>query len=194
MISFTAYAQGNIHFGNTLTTLISANGTPMPVSGTQQFIFAIFLAPSTTVSSTNIQATYSDPIWQNLGGYATNSSTAPGRIITRLSLDVGTPTGYVSGSTVDFIVRGWSANAGATWAEALATWNNGSPLVPMFIGSSTIGNDMVLSSPLVTPTPFGPSADQVPGFNMTLVPEPSALTLLGLGLTAIWRSRVSARR
>jgi len=183
--SFPAFGQGIIDFRNDPTTLVSANGIPMPVS--QQFIFAIFLAPSTTVSSTNIQATYSDPIWQSLGGYNTNNSVGPGRINNRLGLDVGTPAGYpVPGTVVDFLVRGWSANAGATWSEALANWNNGSPLVPMFIGSSTVGNDMVLTD-IATATSFGLGPRQVPGFNMTFVPEPSTLTLAGVGLAVLWR-------
>jgi len=189
-VSFRACSQGIIDFRNDATTLISANGVPMPVSGTQQFIFAIFLAPSTTVSSTNIQASYSDSIWQNLGGYTTNSSAGAGRIVPRFNLDVGTPAGFpVPGTLVDFVIRGWSANAGATWSEALAKWNNGSPLVPMFIGSSTIGDDILLTSALSTATPFGLGIHQVPGFNMMFVPEPSALTLAGLGLAALWLLR-----
>lgn len=184
-LSFPAFGQGIIDFRNDPTTLISANGVPMPVSGTQQFIFAIFLAPSTTVSSTNIQATYTDPVWQSVGGYNTNNAVGPGRINNRFSVDVGTPAGFpVPGTIVDFLIRGWSANAGATWTEALANWNNGSPLVPMFIGSSTVGNDMQLTGP-VTSTPFGPGSHEVPGFNMTFVPEPSSLTLAGLGLAAM---------
>jgi len=185
-LSFPACGQGIIDFRNDPTTLISASGVPIPVSGTQQFIFAIFLAPFTTVSSTNIQATYSDPVWQSLGGYNTNSASIPGRINNRLGLDVGTPAGYpAAGTMVDFVIRGWSANAGATWAAALANWNNGSPLVPMFIGSSTVGNNMILSD-IATATPFGLGSYQVPGFDMTFVPEPSSLALAGLGAATMW--------
>lgn len=185
MLSFAVYAQGIIDFRNDASTLISANGVPMPISGTQQFIFAIFLAPSSTVSTTGIQVAYTDPVWQNIGGYNTNNSVASGRINNRLNLDVGTPAGYPApGTIVDFLIRGWSANAGATWSEALANWNNGTPLTPMFIGSSAVGNDMILTD-IITATPFGSGLRQVPGFNMTFVPEPSSLTLAGLGLAAM---------
>jgi len=182
-LSVGSYGQGQLTFANSFSTLISAEGTPMPVSGTQQFIFALFLAPSTTVSSTNLTASYADPVFQAVSAYNTNSATTPGRLVNRPLLDVGLP---VAG-TVDFVVRGWSANAGTTWDEARTTWNNGNPLVPMFIGSSVIGNDFLLGGgPFGVGLVFGSSATQVPGFNMTFVPEPSSCTLAGLGATAMW--------
>ncbi|HEX5223110.1 MAG TPA: PEP-CTERM sorting domain-containing protein [Verrucomicrobiae bacterium] len=154
--------------------------------GTQQFIFALFLAPSTTVSSTNLTVSYADPAFQTVSAYNTNSATTPGRLVNRTFLDVGLP---VTGM-VDFVVRGWSANAGTTWDEARTSWNNGNPLVPMFIGSSVVGNDFVLGGgPFPIGLVFGSSATQVPGFDMTFVPEPSSLTLAGLGAAAMWRLR-----
>ncbi|HEX5223109.1 MAG TPA: PEP-CTERM sorting domain-containing protein [Verrucomicrobiae bacterium] len=185
-LSFQGHGQGQLSFHNSSSTLILANGTPMPVSGTQQFIFALFLAPSTRVSSTNLVASYSDPAFQTVSAYNTNSAIAVGRIENQLLLDMGLPVGAL----VDFVVRGWSANAGTTWDEARTSWNNGNPLVPMFIGSSVIGNDFFLGGG-VSPvgSVFGSSARQVPGFNMTFVPEPSTLTLAGLGLAAMWLLR-----
>ena len=188
-LGLAAYGQGKVTFQNTSGTLISANGVPMPVSGTQQFYFALFFAPSTTVDTTNQTALFTDPAFQNVTAYTTNSQTSPGRIRARVGVDAGLGFFVSSG---DFVVRGWSANAGATWAEALATWNNGAPLIPMFIGSSLIGNDIFLdSSEGPYSTVFGsfPAAGKVPGFNMEFVPEPSILSILGLGAAGAWLFR-----
>ena len=189
-LGLTARGQGQVNFANNSATLISANGVPMPVSATQEFYFAIFFAPPTTVDTYGQTATFTDPAFQNVTAYTTNSPTVPGRIRTRANLAVGPQPG----PAVDFVVRGWSANAGATWAEALATWNNGAPLAPMFIGSSLVGNDIILGgggTPVITV--FGSSDLQVPGFNMEFVPEPSSLSILGLGAAGAWlfRRRIS---
>ena len=181
-----AHGQGQINFNNTSATLISANGVPMPVSGTQQFYFALFLAPSTTVDTTGQTALFTDSTFQNVTAYTTNSPTLPGRITTRVNLDVGLPLG----APVDFVVRGWSANAGATWAEALASWNNGTPLVPMFIGTSVIGNNIIPGGGGVpVQFVFGTASHQVPGFNLEFVPEPSNLTIISLGAVGAWLFR-----
>jgi len=102
----------------------------MPASTNQQFIFAAFLAPATTVNTTGVHVAFSDPSFQVVEAYNTNSSVGPGRLVGRSYV----PISYGIGIEVDFIVRGWQA--------ALATWNNGSPLVTMSIGSSTVGNNL----------------------------------------------------
>ena len=193
-VSAFAFAQGNVNFANSSLTLISTGGTPMPGSVTQQIIFAIFLAPSTTVNTTNQTALFTDPVFQIVGGYTTNQSSVPGRIITRPNLDVGTTGGFNGGSTVDFVIRGWSANLGYTWAEFLVNWNNGNPSGPAndkWWGSSTVGNNIWLNDGDAIPSPFvfGQGPDQVPGFNMVGVPEPSTLALVGFSAAALWLSR-----
>jgi len=188
VIPARVFGQGYLNFENSSSTLLSANGVPMPVAGTQPFFFALFLAPSTTVSAPGQITTFTDAAFQIVAAYNTNSSIAPGRLTPRPGLAVGQ---FSIGSTVDFIVRGWSANAGTTWDEALANWNNGSPLLPMSIGSSQVGNDFLLVSPTFPASAvFGSASYQVPGFEMVIVPEPSALALAVLGGTALWaRSR-----
>ncbi len=190
-LSPATYGQGEIHFRNDPTTLISAGGVPMPGSSIQQFIFAAFLAPATTVSNTGVQVAFSDPRFQVVEAYNTNNQLAAGRLVTRNNVT----TSYSVGP-VDFIVRGWSANAGTTWQAALATWNNGSPLEPMFIGSSIVGNDLWIAGDLPMWPLFGIGQDQgqVPGFDMSLVPEPSSLVLAGLCLAALWSGRTQHER
>ena len=185
-LGLAAFGQGQVAFHNTSGTLISANGVPMPVSGTQQFYFAIFFAPPTTVDSANQTALFTDPAFQVVTGYNTNSPTLSGRTLLYPHLAVGPQPG----PAVDFVVRGWSANAGATWAEALATWNNGTPLTPMFIGTSVIGNNIIPGGGgAPVQSVFGTAAHQVPGFNMEFVPEPSILSILGLGAAGAWLFR-----
>lgn len=193
-LSLHAFAQGRVNFVNSSSTLISAGGTPIPVSGTREFVFAIFFAPSTTVNTTNQTALFTDPTFQLAAGYNTNHSSVPGRLATLINLVVGPTSGFPGGSTVDFIVRGWSANLGYTWSEFLVNWNNGNPSGPpgqTWWGSSVIGNDIVLNDGDATPTPnvFGLSPNQVVGFDMITVPEPSSFALAGLGAAALWFSR-----
>jgi hypothetical protein len=190
------FAQGLLNFANSASTLISANGTPMPVAGTQQFIFALFLAPSTKVNTAGMAVGLADPNFQFTEVYNTNSALGTGRLVSRNGISVGGSQGYPAGSTVDFVVRGWSANAGETWTEALSNWNNGSPLAPMFIGSSLVGNDFLLVGGTVpTDSVFGISAHQVPGFDMSFVPEPWGLALAVLGgVTLLVKIRCRKRR
>jgi len=179
-------SQGLLHFDNDPSTLISANGSPMPVSGEQQFIFALFLASANTVDTPGITPALTDPNFQAVEAYNTNNAVAAGRLARYPNVVVS----YPPGSTVDFVVRGWSATAGTTWSEALANWNNGSPSQPMFIGSSVAGNNLQPGGGLSPyPTIFGISgSSEIPGFNMTFIPEPSAMVLAVVGGTALWVS------
>lgn len=196
-VASASFAQGRVNFGNSSTTLISAGGTSTAGSGTAQYNFAIFLAPSTTAASDNLAApAFNDPIWQTDGGYTVNHATAAGRLVTTAT-SVVMPAPFAGGTTADFIVRGWSANAGATWAQALASWNNGAPenaalagLGGMYIGQSEVGNNIVFGDGGALPTPvlFGVAGSQVNGFNMAfvpLVPEPSSMALAGLGAASL---------
>lgn len=189
-------AQFRVSFNNTASTLISAED--IPLSPTERFRFALFLGPATAVGGPGIPLPFDDPRFQLVDAYTTNhpSAAGAGRLrnqpvnISPSRLD---ELGFWNGLHVDFVVRGWSENAGMTWSEALANWNDGSPSVPMFIGSSTVGNDLTPSAgALPDPVIFGTwPVGQVLGFNMTFVPEPSALVVTVLGGTALW---ASARR
>jgi len=178
------FAQGTVNFANSASTLISAGGVAAPLSGVVPINYMLFLAPSTTVTTTGQSALLTDPIWQTPSGPGNvNSATTAGRM--------PTINGYVTGGTgvADFLVRGWSANAGATWAQALAFWNNGQPAADMWIGSSLIGNDIVLGGGATPATTlFGAGASSVGGFALTFVPaipEPSSMVLAGLGAASL---------
>jgi len=196
-----SFGQGGLVFANSAApaTLISAGGGPMPArtSLDTTYYFAIFLAPSSTVTNSGITPGFSDPTFQIVDpqAYTTNSPSTAGRLPYK-SIDIGAAQGFGPGSAVDFIVRGWSANAGTTWTEARANWNDGSPLGPMFIGSSTIGNDFLLvGGTAAYPTVFGPAHNQILGFDMIFVPEPSALALAVLGgVTLLVSSRGRLRQ
>lgn len=182
-----------LHFDNRFSTLISAESVPM--SPSERFRFALFLGPSTIVDAPGITLPLDDPSFQQVDAYNTNTPLAIGAgrlqpyivFIPSTRLD---ELGFWSTLGLDFVVRGWSENAGTTWEEALANWNNGSPLTPMFIGTSTIGNDLIPSFGTMPEvyifgtSPFG----QIQGFNMSFVPEPSALALAVLGGVALWSS------
>jgi len=185
-----SYAQGTFNFANTAGTLISANGvTTAGVAG--DYIYAVFFAPSTTAAgSGQLGGAFTNPAFQTAGG--TNSSVATaGRMASRNGI-AETTGALPSGSTVDFIVRGWSKNAGATWAEALAYYNNGAPATDMYLGQSVIGNDLVLGGGAIPVNGlFGVNAFQLnAGFSMALipggvVPEPSSMALAGIGAASL---------
>jgi hypothetical protein len=112
-----------------------------------------------------------------------NHATAAGRLATTAA--AAQIPGIAGGSTADFIVRGWSATAGATYAEALATFNG--PTAVGFFGVSRIGNNIVLSDGAGIPvtTLFGVGGNQIGGFNLVPVPEPSSMALAGLGAASL---------
>jgi hypothetical protein len=175
-----------LHFENTASTLISAEG--IPIAPAERFRFALFLGPSTIVDAPGITLPFDDPSFQQVDAYNTNTPLAIGAgrlqrclvVIPEVRLE---ELGFWSGTLgLDFVVRGWSENAGTTWEQALSNWNHGSPLMPMYIGTSTVGNNFIPSfgaQPEVVI--FGIGSNQILGFNMILVPEPSVLALTALG-------------
>jgi len=180
-----SHAQGIINWQNSSATLISAGSSATPnVAGT--YFYAVFLAPSTTAAGDGQSSTVLDPAFQTPGSYNTNAAAA-GRLNTRNGLDVG----FAPGTTVDLIIRGWSANAGSTWAQALAFYNNGSPAQDMYIGTSLIANNFVLGGGAIpVGNIMGVTPNTVGGFSMLLVPggvvpEPSSMALAGLGAASL---------
>lgn len=193
-LSSSVQAEGTVNFVNSSATMITVAGTNMPVRADQEFLFAVFLAPATTVNASGFSANAFDVNFQLPAGYTTNSSLVAGRFVSRISLDVGSIAGYNAGDNVDFVVRGWSSNLGYTWSDALSHIQSQSVAVndglPAWYGSSLVGNDLLLGGGVIpVPALFGVASYSVPGFNLSLVPEPSVPLLAGLGMLALLSRR-----
>lgn len=180
LLSPVAYGQGQINFNNTSTTLISTNAT---VSGPHtglingpvgSYYFAVFIAPSGTSDTT---------AFAFAGMYGTNTGTA-GRFS---GGQPGFPT-YPPGTTLSFLVRGWSANIGNDYAAVTNYLVN--PTFDAWYGESQVGTEILGGGGIGIPNIFG-SPPRIPGFvlEMYTIPEPSSLTLAALGATAMWLLR-----
>jgi hypothetical protein len=181
----SSQAQGLVNFLNSSTTLITLTDArqanpnlgalPAGVPGT--FRFELFRAAAGTSTDVGFIAT---------GLIATNITTA-GRLIGGNGLAV---PGTSLGGTAALLVRGWSANLGTTYAEALVNYNAG---VGGFLGSSSIAANFLLGGDggagnIPTSPVFGASANQITsGFalNYSPVPEPSSMVLAGLGAASL---------
>ncbi len=177
--SVFAFGQGQIRFFNTGETLISTNspsgGPAAPISGAGNYYFALFIAPPGT----------SDPQAFTLPEfYGANRTTAG--IFT--GGQVTFPT-YMSGTTLSFLVRGWSANIGSDYSSV--TDYLAPPTFLGWYGDSEIGTMPLGGGAVPVPNLFGIGAEQIPGFTLEVsgVPEPSSLALAGLGAASLWFSR-----
>jgi hypothetical protein len=83
----------------------------MPVSGEQQFFFALFLAPANTVDTTGITPAFTDPSFQSVEAYNTNNAVGPGRLARYQNV----ATSYPPGSTVDFLAVTMQLKSATDW-------------------------------------------------------------------------------
>jgi hypothetical protein len=173
-----SYGQGTVKFLNDGTTLINykadqaASPAALPATA-NQFYFALFTAP---VGTTN-------PDLFNYAGFIGANQAVAGRFSGGVVAIPNNP----AGSHLAMLVRGWSANAGTTWAAALAFKNN--PTDNYNWGTSGIAADVTLGG---GPTPAGTifstvNANATPGLTLDFVPvpEPSTFALAGLGAAAL---------
>jgi len=170
-----AFAQGQINFANTSTTLITttSGGTTASISGAGNYTIGFYAGPAGSAESA-----------LTLAGTALNGALA-GRFSGGNPYPLPSPT-YPAGTTIAFQVRAWSTAAGSSYEAALASGNAGN-----FAGKSAVGSVSPTAPPATVPGIFGVGAGQVGGFTLTPVPEPSsiALGLLGLGAVALFRRR-----
>jgi PEP-CTERM motif-containing protein len=208
--ALSSFGQGQINFNNSASTLIrngwdpsffsTAPIAPNTAGSPNPFYFGLFVAPQGTPAPAydfyDQRVGLHDPNWQFAGAYAVNSTAATGA--GRLQ-NPGSPAiaGFPGGSTVNFIVRGWSANMGTTWAQVVAFIDADPNNFYTIYGTSPMAVNAILGgggTPLPIPTAWGLGASQVPGFVLFRQdgPEPSTFALMSLGaaLSILYRRRV----
>jgi hypothetical protein len=135
-----AYSQGTVRFLNDGNTLIQyepcpgALPTPLPPVA-RQFYFALFIAPLGTT----------DPNAFTYTGYTAANLAVAGRF----SGGVVALTNQPPGTHLAMLVRGWSANAGTTWPEAIAFM--AALGAGYHYGVSAIASDVVLGGDAIPP-------------------------------------------
>jgi hypothetical protein len=175
----SAYGQGKIAWANALLstsqdfiTVKALDGTianmPAKASG-QLYYFALFTSSVSAADLLNV-----GPI-----GYGTNAAAGK---FGAASADAG----VAGGTVVWYQIRGWSANAGATWAEASARVQANDASV--WFGQSAVGQFATVAAPSTPGNVFTttiPGNIAIDGFTLASVPEPSTIALIGLGLAGL---------
>jgi hypothetical protein len=190
-IESVGLSQGYVAFANTTASRFSTNslygGVPAIAAAAPvgSYYFELLVAPT---SQTTINGSLTG--WTDTGVMGTNTTLA-GRMAGATysdGLGVQIP-GYGPTATANFAVLGWSANAGTTFSQALAVWNNGNPFFP-FMGLSTVAINVPLSpAGGVYTDVWGPASSGLIQGMVLGVPEPSGLALIGLGTLVLFRRR-----
>jgi hypothetical protein len=198
-----AFAQGTVNFQNGIGLNISTNsgGTSGAITaGSGPYYFALLTASSTvTTVDANLQQLLSSA-W-SFGIYGSNTATA-GRMSGGSGVSV---PGWNPGETNSYIVVGWSAGLGASWAqvrsELTGAIRNGNSFQINgpgggFLGASAVGFGTAggPTSPLptlpwnifgTTATAGGTPVGGFTIFGTTPIPEPTTFALAGLGAAAL---------
>ena len=159
LITTSLFAQGQINWANTKSTLSSVNGFPMPVrvSPETTYYFGLFVAPFGTPAPAQGIDGINDPNWQFVAAYAMNSTAAAGAG-RMLNPGVAIVNGYYPGTNVSFIVRSWQSTSGG------ADWSAAKPGLTA-IGQSALGSAVLGSYTIPVPAAFGTNSGQVGGFD-----------------------------
>lgn len=174
--SFNAGAQGTVTFANSNTSLVTAEvgGPAVPTglnSGYGGLLVGLFWGVQGSSEDQLIQIGATAAINPLAGRYSGGTRT--------------TGVGTAAGATATFQVRAWSADLGATWAEAQLSNATG------WIGSSALFTSATGGAGEPPSTPINLNTS-VPGFAVTLVPEPSVIALAVLGAGALFFRRKKA--
>jgi hypothetical protein len=158
-LATAAFAQGTVNTANTAGTLFRTNSTAIggttgnaangaPSAG--GFLYHVLTAPSTvTTVDASLQGLLSAP-WSDTGLAMTNGTLASGGRINGPSGSAGAAAFWAPSTFQSFIVVGWSASEGSTWAQvagrltgatfngASGSWSGGGLIDGGFLGASTI--------------------------------------------------------
>lgn len=206
--AMAAFSQGLVNFANGPATKVSTNSVAgggasgVAPTGANGFYYALLTAPSTVTTVDASLQQLLTATWTFTGQYATNTGLAG-----RLGGGSGVAaTGWAAAATNSFIVVGWSANMGATWAAVGAllngatysggSWAGGGLTGADWLGASGVGFGQAGGVDPVSGLSFQPynvfgaaSASGTPitsGFSLyTVVPEPGTMALAGLGAAAM---------
>jgi hypothetical protein len=204
-----ALGQGSVNAANGTTTLFRTNATlwggtaGAALSATGPWYYEVLTAPSTVTSvDPSLQQLLSAP-WSDTGLMASNTGL-PGR----MNAGSGNVNFWPAGQTNSFIIVGWSASEGSSWSTVAARlqgavfvgggWSGGG-FQPGFLGATTVGfrqaGGVTTAGTIPTALLFGAGADAqgqpitTPTDLWFIAPEPSSITLVGLGLAALTRFR-----
>lgn len=184
-----AFGQGQVNFANSAIarSKISINSDfngpatgLMPGTNSVAYYFELFVGPTNVVAQGSTLSTL-DPTLLGFvdTGYTATNTTAAGRILLEQNeadangyADI---SGYAPGQPADFVVVGWSASLGSTWAEvqpAMDLYQYYSVLPDQFpecsIGESDVAQLTLGGGTNAVPNIFG-NAPSAQGFVLKLV-------------------------
>src|SRR5262245_42864683 len=121
------FAGGLVMFSNPFNTSITTNGpggSGLTSIASNQFFYGLFVAPMGTTETDLLH-----PVWTFTGNYATNM-LVPGRF----RGNTAEVDGWEVGTTMSFIVAGWSASLGHDWSTIENQISSGIWVGPGFFG------------------------------------------------------------
>lgn len=198
-VATLAFAQGTVYTLNTgsglgisTNTLASVSGA---IAGAGDYYFALLTqtAGAATTSQNPV-----DGSWQFAGVYMTNIASA-GVINGGASATTANGT-WANNTTQWYIIAGWSANEGATWATVANELTTGNWAANGFFGVSAVGSGQPGGGTPALPayhlfgTTVTSQGTPVGGFLLNAVssapvPEPTTMALAGLGSLSLFLFR-----
>jgi len=185
-VAASVEAQGLVSFSNTSTTKITTNAIVAgPSAGltyaiSPQYRFALFCSTNATsvngqsasiAGNTNQNYAFNDTNW-TVVAYGTNFFTFGQFVSASANASGATPVPGTSGGTAaHFVVVGWLRSLGDSVTSVKSWFNAGSPVIPGWIGQSSVSGSITLGTSTAA-TLFGTSSPNIPGFILGLITPP----------------------